>query len=331
MKGSVSAGGVSSFIAAIQGLLPLRRAERRTFLLLVIPLAMFGIPRSGEGGGLTLAVIPRSGEGGGLVLAVTPRTVIQGQTVRVRVRTDVPPYAIRLRAGSAIVPLHRYAGGYQAFLGTSPLTHPGMLDVQVVVRRPGRQQTETEQLTATEQLHVRGGAFGIRRLRVSRELLDPELVARERRRIAAATAAPLPIPLWAGRFRFPVNGPVTSSYGVRSIYNGIPRGYHLGVDFRSPAGTPVHAAQHGLVTLAEALPLSGQTLVLDHGAGVFTTYQHLSAIAVRPGRRVAVGEVVGRVGSTGLSTGPHLHWGMRIHGVRVNPLDWTVAGPLTTP
>jgi len=124
---------------------------------------------------------------------------------------------------------------------------------------------------------------------------------------------------------------VTSGYGVRSIYNGVPRGYHLGVDFRASAGTPVRAAHRGLVTLAEELPLSGKTVVLDHGAGIFTTYQHLSAITVRPGRRVNRGDVVGRVGSTGLSTGPHLHWGMRVHGVRVNPLDWTAAGALTTP
>lgn len=178
---------------------------------------------------------------------------------------------------------------------------------------------------------VRAGAFGVRRLRVPRALLDPPLVARERRLIAAATARPIPLPLWDGPFRRPVGGPVTSGYGIRSIYNGVPRGYHLGVDFQAAAGTPVHAAASGVVTLAEMLPLSGRTVALDHGAGIFTTYQHLSATIVRPGQRVDKGTVVGRVGSTGLSTGPHLHWGMRLHGVRVNPLSWTVAGTLTAP
>lgn len=275
---------------------------------------------------LTLAAVtlPRPVESA-IALAVTPRAVIQGQAIRIRVRTDAPPAAVRLVVGGSAVPLHRRAGGYQAFAGTSPLTKPGITTVQVIVSEArGRR-------TVSAQVRVRAGDFGVRRLRVTPALLDPALVERERRRIAAATARPLPTPLWSGPFRRPVNGPVTSSYGVRTIYNGVPRGYHLGVDFRASAGTPVRAAHVGLVTLAEELPLSGVTIILDHGAGIFTTYQHLSTITVRPGRRVYRGEVLGRVGSTGLSTGPHLHWGMRVHGVRVNPLDWAVVNPLTAP
>ncbi len=223
------------------------------------------------------------------------------------------------------VPLYRSGGAYVAFVGTSPLTKPGPLVLQVMTEAGGvRRATPV-------RVMVRAGRFGVRRLSVPPALLDPRLAEQERRRIVAATAAPRPLPLWTGPFRRPVDGPVTSGYGVRSIYNGTTRGYHLGVDLQAAAGTPVHAAQAGLVTLAEMLPLSGNTVVLDHGAGIFTTYQHLSAILVRPGTTVAQGAVVGRVGSTGLSTGPHLHWGMRIHGVRVDPLLWTQAGPLTHP
>lgn len=275
---------------------------------------------------LTLAAVtlPRPVESA-VALEVTPRAVIQGQAIRIRIRTDAPPAAVRLAVGGRAVPLHRRAGGYQAFAGTSPRTKPGILTVQVVVSEArGRR-------TVSTQVRLRVGDFGVRRLRVPPALLDPALVERERRRIAAATARPLPAPLWSGPFRRPVEGLVTSGYGIRSIYNGVPRGYHLGVDFRASAGTPVRAAHRGWVTLAEELPLSGKTVVLDHGAGIFTTYQHLSAITVRPGQRVNRGAVVGRVGSTGLTTGPHLHWGMRVHGVRVNPLDWTAVGTLTTP
>jgi murein DD-endopeptidase MepM/ murein hydrolase activator NlpD len=171
-------------------------------------------------------------------------------------------------------------------------------------------------------VRVRAGTFGVRRLRVPPRLLAPELVALERRKIAAATAHPLPAPQWDGPFRLPVDAPVTSHYGVRSVYNGVPAGYHLGVDFSTDEGTPVAAAQRGLVTLAEPLPLGGRTVVIDHGAGVFTTYLHLAAIAVRAGQPVRSGDLIGRVGSTGLSTGPHLHWGLRVHGVLVDPLEW---------
>ncbi len=183
----------------------------------------------------------------------------------------------------------------------------------------------------TREVRIRAGTFGTRRLSVPPQLLDPALAAIERRKIAAATAAPIPTPQWRGPFRLPVDGPVTSGYGVRSVYNGVARGYHWGVDFRAATGTVVRAAASGVVTLAEPLPLSGNIVMLDHGAGVFTTYQHLSALAVRRGARVAKGEAVGRAGSTGLSTGPHLHWGMRVNGVRVNPFYWSQDAGLTAP
>lgn len=250
-----------------------------------------------------------------LLLTAIPAAVVQGGTVEVRVRGA--PTGAELRAGAQAVPLHRFQGTLRAFVGTSPLTPPGRLPLTVQAPTPDGL------LRAATSVVVRRGDFGLRRLRVPPQLLDPALVARERARMAAATAHPLPEPQWTGPFIRPVDGAVTSGYGVRSIYNGVPRGYHLGVDFRGAVGTPVRAAHHGRVTLAEALPLSGHTVVLDHGAGIFTTYQHLDRIAVSPGQRVRQGAVVGTVGATGLVTGPHLHWGMRVHGVRVDPLFWT--------
>ncbi|MFN3285991.1 MAG: M23 family metallopeptidase, partial [bacterium] len=117
-------------------------------------------------------------------------------------------------------------------------------------------------------------------------------------------------------------GPVASPYGVRSVYNGQPRGHHLGVDIRAAAGTPVRAAHTGVVVLAERLPLGGNTVIVDHGAGVFTSYLHLQSLAASVGARVRQGQVVGFVGSTGLSTAPHLHWAVRVNGVPVDPLQW---------
>lgn len=266
--------------------------------------------------------VPPPPAGWAMVLEIAPGSIVQGQAVRVRVRTAASPAV--LLVGDRRVPLHRVAGRYQAFVGTSPLTRPGRVRVEVVLSGPGR-------AAARAHFVVRAGTFGVRRLQVLPGLLDPALAERERRRVAAATSRPLSAPRWRGVFRRPVVGPVTSAYGVRSVYNGLPRGHHLGVDLRAAAGTPVRAAHDGLVTLAEALPLSGHTVILDHGAGIFTTYQHLAAVTVRPGQRVRQGHVLGRVGSTGLSTAPHLHWGMRVHGVRVDPLPWTMAGPLTEP
>ncbi len=273
------------------------------------------------------AMLPAPGleAGASWTLQVSPQSLVQGQTVRLRIREVPDARDVKITVGSAQVKLHRIEGGLEGFVGTSPLTAPGTLTVRARVRSGGGVTTRAL------SLRLRAGAFGMRRLSVPPALLDPALVAIERRKVAAALAAPLPIPLWRGAFRLPVEGPVTSGYGVRSIYNGVLRGYHWGVDFRGATGTPVHAAASGVVTLADRLPLSGNIVMLDHGGGIFTTYQHLSAIAVAHGARAARGQVIGLVGSTGLSTGPHLHWGMRVGGVRVNPLYWTSDGPLTAP
>ncbi|HEV8340257.1 MAG TPA: M23 family metallopeptidase [bacterium] len=276
---------------------------------------------------LVAAAVPPAAVGADVPwsLQVSPQSLIQGETARVRIRGAMDAADVRVTVRSAQVTLHPVAGGFDGFVGTSPLTAPGTLTVRA------RARSDNGLTTRTLQLRIRAGAFGTRRLSVPPRLLDPALVAIERRKVAEALAAPIPTPLWRGAFLRPVEGPVTSGYGVRSIYNGVLRGYHWGVDFRGATGTPVHAAASGVVTLADRLPLSGNTVMLDHGGEIFTTYQHLSAVAVARGARVAQGQVIGRVGSTGLSTGPHLHWGMRVGGVRVNPLYWTKDGPLTAP
>ncbi|MGH2436417.1 MAG: M23 family metallopeptidase, partial [bacterium] len=110
-----------------------------------------------------------------------------------------------------------------------------------------------------------------------------------------------------------------------SVYQGKPRGWHRGTDFAAPVGTPVYAANHGIVRLAELLPVSGNAVFIDHGIGIITSYLHLSAIHVRAGQPVQKGDRIGGVGSTGLATGPHLHWALRTNGTLVDPLHWVEA------
>jgi murein DD-endopeptidase MepM/ murein hydrolase activator NlpD len=95
------------------------------------------------------------------------------------------------------------------------------------------------------------------------------------------------------------------------------------VDFPAPAGTPIHAAQDGRVLLAEPLYFSGNTVIIDHGLGVYTLYGHLSAFGVKAGDAVVAGSVIGKVGATGRVTGPHLHWGLTVNRAKVNALDIT--------
>ena len=118
-------------------------------------------------------------------------------------------------------------------------------------------------------------------------------------------------------------GTITGAFGRRRLINGQPRRPHSGEDIRAPMGTEVHAANGGIVRLSDDLFFSGTSIILDHGLGVYTMYFHLSSAAVKTGERVERGQVIGAVGATGRATGPHLHWGLRVGGARVNPMTIT--------
>ncbi|MBU0492800.1 MAG: M23 family metallopeptidase [Chloroflexi bacterium] len=154
-------------------------------------------------------------------------------------------------------------------------------------------------------------------------LLAPDIVKAERDRIEPIYAQVEPRVLWGGLFTRPITTVTTSQFGVRRSYNGgAPGGYHGGVDFRGAVGHPVWAAAAGRVVLAEELKVRGNMVIIDHGMGVHTGYCHLSELKVNAGDLVQQGQVIGLVGDTGLVSGSHLHWEIRIAGVVVDPLEW---------
>jgi murein DD-endopeptidase MepM/ murein hydrolase activator NlpD len=122
-------------------------------------------------------------------------------------------------------------------------------------------------------------------------------------------------------FERPVDGAVSSVFGKRRTMNGKPKSPHSGTDFRGPSGTPVHAISNGRVALVADLFYTGNTVVVDHGEGLLSLYAHLSKVLVEEGHELLVGDVLGHVGSTGRSTGAHLHLSVRLLGERVDPLS----------
>ncbi len=128
---------------------------------------------------------------------------------------------------------------------------------------------------------------------------------------------------WEGVFNLPVNGKRVGEFGVRRVANGhLDRGFHKGYDLETAAGTPIQAANSGVVLLAYPFKMHGRTVILDHGQGVMTIYLHMKSYAVAPGQKVTRGQIIGAVGSTGLSTAPHVHWGVYVHSVPVDPKPW---------
>jgi len=127
--------------------------------------------------------------------------------------------------------------------------------------------------------------------------------------------------LWSGPFVRPVPDAANSAFGTRSVFNGEPRSPHSGADFSSQPGTPVKSPNAGRVVLAGDLYFTGNTVVIDHGAGLLSLFAHLRAITVRESDSVTAGTVIGEVGATGRVTGPHLHWTVRLNGARVDPMS----------
>jgi murein DD-endopeptidase MepM/ murein hydrolase activator NlpD len=156
-------------------------------------------------------------------------------------------------------------------------------------------------------------------------LSDAAAIGEERRLVEEAHATYTPQRLWSGPWLTPVQGYISNAFGVQRSVNGGPYGTHGGTDIVADGGAPVVAAASGRVVLAQPLYLLGNSVIIDHGVGLLTAYHHMSSIAVSAGQAVTKGDLVGYVGTTGFSSGDHLHWEARIHGVKVDPTLLTLA------
>jgi murein DD-endopeptidase MepM/ murein hydrolase activator NlpD len=174
---------------------------------------------------------------------------------------------------------------------------------------------------------VRAGKFPTEHLKVEKQFVQPDPEQQKRaeddsKKMKAIYDTIIPKRLWKGAFRMPLKEMATGgNFGRRRVLNGVARSPHAGVDFPAPAGTSVFAAQAGKVVLAEDLYYSGNTVVIDHGFGIYTLYAHLSQFVAHDGESVEAGEEIGKVGATGRVTGPHLHWGLTIDHARVNAMQ----------
>ncbi len=194
-------------------------------------------------------------------------------------------------------------------------TRPGRLDV-------GRWRAGAREAAA---IRVLESPYPVQRITIEdsgRVDLSPESLARverERRRVGSlwATDGPALFSLPLGAPLDPL--PAAGGFGNRRFFNDQPRSPHTGADFSAPPGTPVLASGAGRVVLADDLFFSGESVFIDHGAGLVTMYFHLSERRVEEGAEVGRGQIIGRVGATGRASGPHLHFGVRWRGARVDP------------
>ena len=152
-------------------------------------------------------------------------------------------------------------------------------------------------------------------------LLDPKLQARELAVLAEVYGRVTPEKFWEPGWTLPTGGPVTTRFGEERSYNGGPSsGHHFGTDIAPPEGTPVAVTNNGRVVLARQLQLRGNMVVVDHGGGLYSGYAHLKSLNVAEGEQLLAGDTVGHVGSSGLSTGAHLHWEIAAGGILIDAL-----------
>jgi murein DD-endopeptidase MepM/ murein hydrolase activator NlpD len=256
------------------------------------------------------------------------RSLQPGELVVLTMTLAEPAAQVRVRAfGHDVAAYPDGERGWRALVGVDLDVKPGTYHVSVDAG------TSASHPHATYDLLIGPRVFRTRRLTVNEAFVTPppseqERIDREAALLAGVWQSPAPERLWTGPFVRPVPQEANSAFGTRSIFNGKPRNAHGGADFLSPAGTPIHAPNAGRIVVARNLYFSGNTVIIDHGLGLFSMMAHLSVIDVKEGDRVTAGQVLGRVGATGRVTGPHLHWAVRASGARIDPLSLlAVLGP----
>jgi murein DD-endopeptidase MepM/ murein hydrolase activator NlpD len=259
------------------------------------------------------------------LFAAVVYTANQGSAVRVKLPNEPRLKSVQVIWQKKRVPAFHVDDLWTTILGIDLDAEPGEHRAEAVVTmddgRVDRREITVNVLAKkfpTSQLNVDERFIELSKAnldRANRESKEAEAIYR---RITTDVVPEEP-------FTVPIPGGTGTNFGERRIFNGEPRAPHSGADLRATTGTPVHATNRGRVVLAKVLFFTGNTVILDHGLGIYSLYAHLSRIDVKRGEIVKNGQIVGLAGATGRVTAPHLHWGMRVQGARVDP--FSLVGP----
>ena len=258
-----------------------------------------------------------------LRLEILPKTAKQGEVCLIRVAGPKKLKNVEGEFQQVKIPMSLNSAGkaYEGLLAVDLEAKPAKYQVKVQGTDP-----VGKSLDGASSLEVKKVPFKTQTLSLPSSMvdLDPKTLERvngESKRIEALFQRTRKDKLWKGRFLQPVQGEISTPFGLRRVINGQKKSPHSGVDLRAEAGTPVLASNSGSVILVDDFFFSGKSVILDHGQGIYSMYFHLLETLVREGEKISRGDVLGQVGSTGRSTGPHLHWGFRAQGAKVDPFS----------
>jgi murein DD-endopeptidase MepM/ murein hydrolase activator NlpD len=259
-------------------------------------------------------------------ISISPAVARQGETVAVQIHVDASqPLSLSLKLDPQIAPL--FPIGAEELVGlvaVHALTDPGYVWLDLSWQGAGEAISQTLRWPIPV-IEAGYPTYDIILPDDKGDLLAPELVQAELERMIALWSEVSEPPSARWLFQRPIAPDYLTSapFGQRRSYNSGPvSGFHAGQDFAAPAGVPVYAPAAGVVVLADPLQVRGNAVLIDHGDGVFSGYWHLTDIVAQVGQQVQPGDLLGHVGTTGLSTGNHLHWELRVNGFAVDPMQW---------
>jgi len=258
-----------------------------------------------------------------------PESVEQGKTLTVRAIFDTPPDSVKgefLGRSVTFFPLDSLT--YRALTGVPVKSTPENHEFVVYSFGPpeGIENLNPVNMTASLTVTVLKADFERDTISLPKPLmsrLTSQNLTKEAKRLGPKFRTVSVHKMWKTQFLMPVQGTITSPFGAYRVYNDGKMSWpHKGVDIAAPEGDSILACADGVVILCEHMFIHGNTIMMDHGHGIVSVYCHLRDAAVKVDQRVRRGSFIGTIGQTGTATGPHLHWGLSVGNVRVDPVEW---------
>ena len=281
---------------------------KRLFLLFAIILSVFAFSNT---------VLSRNNDN---FVSIYPfEKVKQGQTIFVEIVSKAVfknPHIVFDNENIKI--FNQKNGIYRGLIGISAVEKPGRHKIIIT--------DDTGKLCEEKFINVVATGFPIQNIVISGKKGGLEATKYELAKVQKSKFSLLDCSYWISPpFNTPTKGCIISVYGLNRYHNGISTGdFHKGLDIKAPQGQRINAISSGKVTIAEKFRLHGGTVAIDHGQGMVSFYLHMSKISVKEGAIVNAGQKIGEVGATGFATGPHLHWGLYINGIPVNPMEFWI-------
>jgi murein DD-endopeptidase MepM/ murein hydrolase activator NlpD len=249
---------------------------------------------------------------GAQVSEIAPAHIHNGETLKLTARGQ----ARKARLAGRTVELFPQEDGSSFGLMPVPvLEKPGVYNIEFL--------SDSGVVLESRPIRIENAHYPSQNIVIAKAIAALKPSPGEQQTVSAFRTTVSPVRYWKEPLHPPVPGCLTSLFGVQRLHNGKPTGdFHAGVDQRGAAGTPIHPIAAGVVKIVEKWNLRGGTVAVDHGQGVESIYLHMSGFVAKDGEHVGIHDVLGYIGSTGRSTGPHVHWTLYVNGVPVNPGQW---------